>query len=101
MLETPGQLRLLNRELGGAFFLQVVIWMKPEEATPQVTTYQEIMALPMGWQQQKAAELDNEENQPFESRCVMERHAARQQRLLYYYRSAEGGDVLGPCFLFD
>ena len=38
-VKAPGQLRLQSRELGGAFFLQADIEMKPER-TPQVTARQ-------------------------------------------------------------
>ena len=36
-------------EPGGIFLLQAVIGMKPEVTTLQVTAFQEIAILPMGW----------------------------------------------------
>ena len=50
-LEAPGQLRLSRRELWRALFFRADIAMKPDKISPQVSTCQEIMVLPMGWQQ--------------------------------------------------
>ena len=53
-------------ELEGAFFLRAAVGMKSKENTSQVTAFQDIEVLLMGWQQGKVTELANEENKQFD-----------------------------------
>ena len=55
-----------NPKLIGTFFPRAIFAMKPEENTSQVIAFQEIVVLPMGWQQGKVLKLNNEENKPLD-----------------------------------
>ena len=55
-----------NSKLIGTFLLRATIAMKPEENTSQVIAFQEIVVLPMGWQQGKASKLNNEDSKQFD-----------------------------------
>ena len=55
-----------NSKLIVTFFLRAIIAMKPEESTSQAIAFQEIVVLPMGWQQGKVSKLNNGENKSFD-----------------------------------
>ena len=63
--------------------------MKPEKMNSQVTAFQEIVVLQMGWQQ-GGRRARQQREQAVRSRWMM-------GRLLSFCRR---GDVLGACYLF-
>ena len=111
-VEAPTQLRLSNMDvqrttvdgltnadgssgLGGVFFLQAVVGMKPEKTTTQFTAREEIVILPMSWQQQEV-ELENVKNK-FDS-IPADNGGARQTTaiMLYFCR----GELDFGCLFF-
>lgn len=51
-------------ETGGVLFFDVVVGVKPDKPT-QLAAFQEIIVLPIGWQQRKVVELDNKQEKLF------------------------------------
>ena len=49
-----------NPKLIGTFFLRAIIALNPEENTSQAIAFQDVVVLPMGWQQGKVLKLNNE-----------------------------------------
>ena len=54
-----------NSKLGGTFFHRAIIGMKPEKNTSQVTASEEVVVMPMRWQQGKVSKLNNVEKKQF------------------------------------
>ena len=82
-VKTPGRPSLLNegiqQTLGdgcvhadgnskprGNFFYRAIIGMKPEKNTSQVTAFEEVVVMPMRWQQGKVSKLNNVEKKQFD-----------------------------------
>ena len=51
-----------NSKLRGTFFHQAIMGMKPETNTSQVTAFEEVVVMPMRWQQGEVSKLNNVEN---------------------------------------
>ena len=82
-VKAPGQPSLLNEEiqqtvgdgcmhadgnskLRGTFFHRAIVGVKPEKNTSQVTAFEEVVVVPMRWQQGKVSKLNNIENKQFD-----------------------------------
>ena len=55
-----------NSKLRSTFFRRAIIGMKPEKNTSQVTAFEEVVVMPMRWQQEKVSKLNNVENKQFD-----------------------------------
>ena len=54
-----------DSKLRGTFFHRAIIGMKPEKNTSQVTAFEEVVVMPMRWQQGKVSKLNNVEKKQF------------------------------------
>ena len=83
-VKAPGQPSLLNEgiqqtvgdgcvhaddksKLRGTFLHPAIIGMKPEKNTSQVNEFEEVVVMPMRWQQGKVSKLNNIEYKQFDS----------------------------------
>ena len=55
-----------NSKLRGTFLHRAIIGMNPEKNTSQVTAFEEVVVMPMGWQQGKVSKLNNVEKKQFD-----------------------------------
>ena len=55
-----------NSKLIGTFFHRAIIGMKAEKNTSQVTAFEEVVVLPMEWQQGKISKLNNAKSKQFD-----------------------------------
>ena len=55
-----------NSKLRGTLFHRAIIGMKPEKNTSQITAFEEVVVMPMRWQQGKVSKLNNVENKQFD-----------------------------------
>ena len=55
-----------NSKLRGTFLHRAIIGMNPERNTSQVTAFEEVVVMPMGWQQGKVSKLNNVEKKQFD-----------------------------------
>ena len=54
-----------DSKLRGTFFHRAIIGMKPETNTSQVTAFEEVVVMPMRWQQGKVSKPNNVEKKQF------------------------------------
>ena len=55
-----------NSKLRGTFFHRAIIGMNTEKNTSQVTAFEEVVIMPMRWQQGKVSKLNNVEKKQFD-----------------------------------
>ena len=55
-----------NSKLRGTLFHRAIIGMKPEKNTSQITAFEEVVVMPMRWQQGKVSKLNNVEKKQFD-----------------------------------
>ena len=55
-----------NSKLRGTFFHRAIIRMNPEKNTSQVTAFEDVVVMPMRWQQGKVSKLNNVEKKQFD-----------------------------------